>query len=74
MDLLQSKPTRVWVHRTAEFKSRLVELATQANASMVGVAVAHGVNPNLLQRWIRESNVSSLPAIGPSTSGNTPCK
>ena len=62
MELRQSKPGRVRVHRTAEFKSRLIELASQPGASMAGVAVAHGVNPNLLRRWIRESKIRSVPA------------
>jgi len=55
MELRQSKPGRVRVHRTAEFKSRLIELAWQPGASIAGVAVANGVNPNLLRCWIRES-------------------
>jgi len=62
MELRQSKPGRVRVHRTAEFKSRLIDLASQPGASMAGVAVAHGVNPNLLRRWIRESKIRSGPA------------
>lgn len=62
MELRQSKPGRVRVHRTAEFKSRLIDLASQSGASMAGVAVAHGVNPNLLRRWIRESKTRSVPA------------
>jgi len=49
----------VRVHRTAEFKSRLIEQAAQPGASMAGIAVAHGVNPGLLRRWIRESNNTS---------------
>jgi transposase len=60
MELRQSKSGRVRVHRTAEFKSRLIDLASQPGASMAGVAVAHGVNPNLLRRWIRESKMSSV--------------
>lgn len=62
MELRQSKPGRVRVHRTAEFKSRLIDLASQPGVSMAGVAVAHGVNPNLLRRWIRESKIRSGPA------------
>lgn len=62
MELRQSKTSRVRVHRTAEFKSRLIDLASQSGASMAGVAVAHGVNPNLLRRWIRESKMSSVSA------------
>jgi transposase len=62
MDLDQSKPRRVRVHRTAEFKARLVKLATAPGASVASVAVAHGVNPNLLRRWLRESGSLSVPA------------
>lgn len=59
MEQAQTKTRRVRVHRTAEFKSRLIAQATQPGASMAGIAVAHGVNPNLLRRWIRESNNAS---------------
>jgi transposase len=62
MDLDQSKPRRVRVHRTAEFKARLIKLATAPGASVAGVVVAHGVNPNLLRRWLRESGSLSMPA------------
>lgn len=62
MDLDQSKPRRVRVHRTVEFKARLVKLATAPGTSVAGVAVAHGVNPNLLRRWLRESGSLAIPA------------
>lgn len=62
MGTSQSKSGRVRVHRTVEFKSRLVKLAAEPGASMAGIAVAHGLNPNLLRRWIRESDAPRLPA------------
>lgn len=55
MELQDSKRSRVRIHRTAEFKSRLVKLSLEPGASAAGVAVAHGVNPNLLRRWVKES-------------------
>lgn len=45
----QPKEGRLRVYRSAEFKSRLVKLALEPEASVSGVAVAHGVNPNLLR-------------------------
>lgn len=56
MSALQTIPKRpVRVYRTPEFKSQLVKLTLKPGASVSGVAVAHGVNPNLLRRWIKES-------------------
>lgn len=56
-------PKRTRIYRSASFKSQLVELATQSGASVSGIAVAHGLNPNLLRRWIRTSeSISSAPA------------
>jgi len=57
MELQQPKAGRVRVHRTTEFKSQLVRLALEPSASVAGVAVEHGVNPNLLRRWIKESKL-----------------
>lgn len=52
----REKPTkRVRVTRTPEFKRELVRLASEPNASLSGVAVANGVNPNLLRRWVRQA-------------------
>lgn len=56
MSALQTIPKRpVRVYRAPEFKSQLVKLALEPGASVSGVAVAHGVNPNLLRRWVKES-------------------
>eukprot|EP01038_Epipyxis_sp_PR26KG_P003182 gene3182-4512_t len=56
MSALQTIPKRpARVYRAPEFKSQLVKLALEPGASVSGVAVAHGVNPNLLRRWVKES-------------------
>lgn len=43
-------------HRTytAEFKSQLVAACQQPQASIAGLAVQHGMNANVLHRWIKE--------------------
>lgn len=52
-------PKRTRTHRSASFKSQLVELATQSGASISAVALAHEVNPNLLRRWIHAAESRS---------------
>lgn len=61
MDISQSI-TRRRTH-TPEFKQGLVALC-QTGISISGVALAHGVNANLLRRWITQySAANSLPAM-----------
>lgn len=38
-----------------EFKARAVACCSQPGMSMAAVAMAHGVNANLLRRWVREA-------------------
>jgi transposase-like protein len=38
----------------AEFKTRVITACQQAGASIAGIALANGVNANLVHRWIRE--------------------
>jgi len=62
MDTFQSIGRRRRQH-TLEFKQRLVALCLPG-ISISGVALAHGVNANLLRRWIKQfSAPHSLPAI-----------
>jgi transposase-like protein len=44
-----------------EFKSQLVAAARQPGASVAGIALAHGINANLLHRWMRETQGISEP-------------
>jgi len=39
---------------SVEYKRRLVEETLQKNTSAASVALAHGINANLLLRWRRE--------------------
>lgn len=45
---------RSWRRHSDEFKARVIELARQPNASMAAVALANGLNANMLRRWVRE--------------------
>jgi hypothetical protein len=62
MSTIQITPKRpARVYRAPEFKSKLVKLALEPDASLSAVAVAHGVNPNLLRRWVKESGALTTP-------------
>jgi len=37
-----------------EFKASVLEQCGQPGASLAGVALGHGINPNMVHRWIRE--------------------
>lgn len=66
----RTEPRRVYSN---DFKLRLVELATRPDANVADIARAHGVNDNVLFKWVRlwqkEGRVSRrLPALIPSAS------
>jgi transposase-like protein len=46
--------SKVLIRHSAEFKTRAVMACRQAGASIAGIALANGVNANLVHRWIRE--------------------
>ena len=37
-----------------EFKSSVLEQCPQPGASLAGIALGHGINPNMVHRWMRE--------------------
>jgi transposase len=54
-----------------EFKADAVAAAAQAGMSMAAVAMARGINANLLRRWVREAEVfpvKALPNAAPAPS------
>jgi transposase len=46
---------RSWRRHSAEFKARVIELARQPGTSVAAVALANGLNANMLRRWIHEA-------------------
>lgn len=56
------------VHST-EFKAQAVKASQQPGVSMAAVAMAHGINANLLRRWVHE--MAQPPADPAAVSPNT---
>lgn len=50
-----------------EFKADAVAAATQPGVSMASVALARGINANLLRRWVREAEVLPAKALAKAT-------
>jgi transposase len=46
---------------SAEFKAKVVAACRQPGISMAAVALAHGLNANLLRRWVVEAEHSPKP-------------
>lgn len=66
---LQGGPRRRRRTHSDEFKAGAVASCLQPGMSMAAVAMAHGVNANLLRRWVREAEMK--PAAG-ALRGMTP--
>ena len=58
--MLTNSTTRQRRYHSPEFKARVVALC-QPGVSTSGVALAHGVNANLLRRWIKQFRNDGLP-------------
>lgn len=39
---------------SVEFKASVLEQCRQPGASLAGIALSHGINPNMVHRWMRE--------------------
>ena len=55
-------------HHSAEFKAKVIEQCRGVGVSMAAVAMAHGLNANLLRRWVVENkSISRTPAPASSS-------
>jgi len=45
---------------SAEFKGSVLAQGRQQGASVAGVALGHGINPNMVHRWIREERQGKM--------------
>lgn len=52
-----------------EFKADAVAAALQPGVSMASVALARGINANLLRRWVRDAG---MPAVKPIAKSDSP--
>ena len=46
-----------------ELKSHVVAQCQVSSASVAGVALAHGINANIVHRWLREQTAERMPAV-----------
>lgn len=49
---------RGWRRHSPEFKSKVIELARQGSGSVAAMALANGLNANMLRRWVREAELA----------------
>jgi len=59
---------------SAEFKAQVVSASRQPGVSMAAIALAHGLNANLLRRWVVEAGhrpKRALPSRSPTLTDTT---
>ena len=54
-----SQSPKRWFH-SPELKLQVVQICAQPGASIAAVALQHGINANIVHRWIREHRLGSL--------------
>ena len=59
----QAAPGRRRRIHSAEFKAQAVQASQQPGVSMAAVAMAHGINANLLRRWAQERAQQPIDAV-----------
>ncbi|MGN7877144.1 IS66-like element accessory protein TnpA [Roseateles sp. 22389] len=59
----QAAPGRRRRVHSAEFKAQAVQASQQPGVSMAAVAMAHGINANLLRRWVHERAQPPVDAV-----------
>ena len=70
MDLISPPKKRIRQKYSKEFKSEIVTQARQPHVSIASVALSHGLNANLLRRWIRDADPNYVKR-GNSLSGSS---
>ena len=61
-ELILARPRRSY---SKELKAQIVAQCCQPGVSVAGVALSHGINANLVRRWIRQSEAQPAPAFVP---------
>jgi len=62
MSIKQGSPGRPRRRHSAEFKAKLIEECRRPGVSMASVAMANGVNANLLRNWVVREDKERTPA------------
>lgn len=50
---------------SAEFKTKVIQACAEPGVSVAAVALAHGLNANLVRRWLNGRGVGRLSAVAP---------
>ncbi len=77
MDTGASAQRRARRTHSDTFKAQILQACNEPGASISGTAIAHGLNPNLVQRWRRQARCGELAlpeasAFVPVTVASTP--
>jgi transposase-like protein len=59
-------PARQRRNHSIEFKTDLVAMCRQPGVSVSAIALAHGVNANLLRRWMKRFDVDAKFPVAPT--------
>ncbi len=57
---------RSWRRHSDEFKAHVIAMARQPGMSMAAVALANGLNANMLRRWVRQCEGPSEKVVVPA--------
>ena len=52
---------------TSEFKAQVLDECRQPDASVAAVATGHGLNPNVVRKWLAGQNLKRMGASMPAT-------
>jgi len=58
--------------RSAEFKARILSECRQPGASVSAVAIAHGLNTNVVRKWLAGRGLKRMSAAAPAARGTAP--
>lgn len=64
--IIPSTPTDKRRRYSPEFKARIVAACRQPDQSVASVALAHGINANLVHKWIRKARAAEAPSASPA--------
>ena len=57
---------------SSEFKAQVLGECQQPGASVAAVAVAHGLNPNVVRKWLAGQNLKRMDAAVPAAAPHVP--
>ena len=59
--LVKAAVRRTWRRHDPEFKRQVIEACQEPGASVAAIALANGLNTNMLRKWVRDHQAESEP-------------